>query len=347
MARQVRIEFPGAFYHVMARGNRLNPIFVSPDGADEELFLTTLGEACERSGFRVWAWVLMRNHYHLVLEAPKANLVAGMSWLQNTYTRRFNVRHKEWGRLFGDRYKSILIDDDRSGGGSSYLASLLDYVHLNPARAKLIAPGNENRSSLLDYPWSSVSRGYALAPGKRPVWLSAAAGLELFGLRDTVKDRRLFVERLDGRMAAEKAEQCGLAEIEDQTLNSSLRRGWYWGSEAFKESMLDLLDQRSDSDEGLPTSRPYQIDDQAEDFAVVAAERLIAEGVAHFQLAGVGSEQFAALPKGDVRRDAIAWMLWKKSTLPQRWIADRLALRSAANVSDRVRKFDRKSPKAQ
>jgi len=141
MARQVRIEFPGAFYHVMARGNRLNPIFVSPDGADEELFLKTLGEACERSTFRVWAWVLMHNHYHLVLETPKANLVTGMGWLQNTYTRRFNTRHKAWGRLFGDRYKSILIDDDRSGGGSSYLATLLDYVHLNPARAKLIGKG--------------------------------------------------------------------------------------------------------------------------------------------------------------------------------------------------------------
>ena len=83
MARQARIEFAGAFYHVMARGNRLDPIFVAPDGADEELFLKTLGESCERSEFRIWAWVLMRNHYHLVVETPKANLVNGMAWLQN------------------------------------------------------------------------------------------------------------------------------------------------------------------------------------------------------------------------------------------------------------------------
>ena len=83
MARQVRIEFPGAFYHVMARGNRLDPIFVSPKGEDQELFLKTLGEACEQTGFRIWAWVLMKNHYHLVLETPKPNLVTGMSWLQN------------------------------------------------------------------------------------------------------------------------------------------------------------------------------------------------------------------------------------------------------------------------
>ena len=347
MARQIRIQFPGAFYHVMARGNRLNPIFASPDRADEELFLKTLGEACERSEFRIWAWVLMKNHYHLVLETPKANLVAGMGWLQNTYTRRFNVRHKAWGRLFGDRYKSILIDEDRSGGGSSYLATLLDYVHLNPARAKLISPEKEKRSSLLDYPWSSISRGYALAAGRRPPWLAASAGLELFGFPDTAKGRQRFVDRLDGRMQAEKAERCGLAEIDDQTLNSTLRRGWYWGSEEFKESMLNLLNERSNSDEGLPATRPYRIDDQAVDLAEQTAERIIAEGVAHFRLEGADAEHFSALPKGDGRRDAIAWALWKKSTLPQRWIAERLSLRSAANVSDRVRRFDRKDAKKQ
>ena len=289
----------------------------------------------------------MRNHYHLVIETPKANLVDGMGWLQNTYTRRFNTRHKAWGRLFGDRYKSILIDDDRSGGGSSYLATLLDYVHLNPARAKLISPRKQNRSSLLDYPWSSILRGYALSPKKRPPWLNATAGLELFGLKETAKDRRRFVDRLDGRMAAEEAKCCGLAEIEDQSLNSTLRRGWYWGSEEFKESMLHLLDQRSDTDEGLPASRPYKIDEQAADFAELTAERIIANGVAHFHLTGTDSEHFAALPRGDVRRDAIAWELWKKTSLPQRWIAERLELRSAANVSDRVRRFDRKDAKQQ
>lgn len=83
MARQVRIEYEGAFYHVMARGNRRNPIFASPKGADEELFLKTLGECCQRSGIRVWAWVLMGNHYHLLIKTPTANLIEGMGWLQN------------------------------------------------------------------------------------------------------------------------------------------------------------------------------------------------------------------------------------------------------------------------
>ncbi len=338
MARQVRIEFPGAFYHVMARGNRRDPIFVSPDGSDEELFLKTLGEVCERNGFIIWAWVLMRNHYHLVLETPKANLVDGMAWLQNAYTRRFNVRHKQWGRLFGDRYKSVLIDDDRSGGGSSYLATLLDYVHLNPARASLVR--SSDGGSLLDYPWSSVSRGYALAPGKRPKWLRVAHGLELFGFSDKAADRRKFVQRLDERAASEEAERCGLAEIEGQSLNSNLRRGWYWGGEEFRERMMKHLDRRKDSKKGMPTSGAYRSDNQAEDHAFRSAEKIIAEGVAHFHLDGHDAKAFAQLPRGDARRDALAWALWRRTSLPQRWIANRLDLRSANNVSRRVRLFD-------
>ena len=108
MARGIRIEYAGAFYHVMARGNRRERIFY--DEADRRVFVQTLGEACERTGWRVHAWVLMRNHYHLMLETPEANLVEGMKWLQNTYTRRLNTRHRLWGRLFADRYKAVLTE---------------------------------------------------------------------------------------------------------------------------------------------------------------------------------------------------------------------------------------------
>lgn len=102
MPRSVRITFPGAYYHVMARGNRRGEIFLDED--DRRYFLKTLGEACGMTGWAIHAWVLMSNHYHLLVETPEANLVAGMQWFQNTYTRRFNTRHHLWGRLFGDRY---------------------------------------------------------------------------------------------------------------------------------------------------------------------------------------------------------------------------------------------------
>lgn len=108
MPRSIRIEHPGAFYHVMARGNRREEIY--RDEEDRRFFLKALGEACGMTGWRVHAWVLMSNHYHLLIETPEANLVSGMQWLQNTYTRRFNLRHHLWGRLFGDRYKAVLVE---------------------------------------------------------------------------------------------------------------------------------------------------------------------------------------------------------------------------------------------
>src|SRR4030095_9796508 len=103
MARSIRIEYPGAFYHVMARGNRREAIFLDED--DRRGFLKAVSEACGMTGWKVHAWVLMSNHYHFFIETPEANLVAGMKWLQNAYTRRFNTRHRAWGRLFGARRK--------------------------------------------------------------------------------------------------------------------------------------------------------------------------------------------------------------------------------------------------
>ncbi|MGI8605229.1 MAG: transposase, partial [Verrucomicrobiales bacterium] len=92
MPRQLRIEFAGAYYHVMARGDRREAIFVEDE--DRRRFLQTLGEVCERTGWRVLAWVLMSNHYHLLLHTPQANLVVGMQWLQTTLSARHNRRHR-------------------------------------------------------------------------------------------------------------------------------------------------------------------------------------------------------------------------------------------------------------
>jgi putative transposase len=132
MARSTRIEYPGAFYHVMARGNRRAAIF--KDDADHRFFLKALGEACGMTGWRVNAWALMGNRYHLLIVTPEANLVDGMKWLQNAYTRRFNARHRQWGRLFGDGYKSVVVEAEKGDGGDCYCA-LCDYIHLNPVRA--------------------------------------------------------------------------------------------------------------------------------------------------------------------------------------------------------------------
>src|SRR4051794_1443100 len=132
MARKLRIQYPGAIYHVMTRGDHREPIF--RDDKDRKLFLATLAEAFAKTDWHIHAWCLMSNHLHLVIETPRANLVDGMKWLLATYTLRFNARHKLRGHLFSGRYKALLVD----GSGNGYLKTACDYVHLNPARAKLL-----------------------------------------------------------------------------------------------------------------------------------------------------------------------------------------------------------------
>ena len=326
MARNIRIEYPGAFYHVMARGNRREAIFL--DDEDRRFFLKAVGEACAMTGWLVHAWVLLGNHYHLLIETPAANLVDGMQWLQNTFTRRFNVRHRKWGRLFGDRYKAVLVE----GGGGYYYQTLLDYIHLNPVRAGLVrgAAGQ----SVLDYPWSSLAGGYALAPSKRAPWLNATAGLRGFGLLDTTAGRRRFVERLDRRAVEEAAERAGVpvsdAEVDQRC--SHLRRGWYWGTQAFAEKMLGLAAKTMQRTKG----RAYRAGGVRRSNDRLQAERWVKEGLV---AAGLAESELKSLSGSDPRKVALAALVWKRTTVSQQWIADRLRMCSAANVSQQIRRM--------
>jgi len=160
MARKLRVEYAGAVYHVMNRGDRRELIFIND--ADRQRFVETLGEVCAKTGWQVPAYVLMPNHFDWVVETTRQpNLVAGIKWLLGTDTSRFNRRHKLFGQLFSGRYKSLIVD----GSGSGYLKSVGDYVHLNPARAELVAADPPLRS----FAWSSWP-AYLLARSKRPAW---------------------------------------------------------------------------------------------------------------------------------------------------------------------------------
>jgi REP element-mobilizing transposase RayT len=142
MPRQLRIQYTGAMYHAMSRGNRRAEIFL--DDVDRHDFLKTLAEACQKTGWPVHAYCLMANHYHLVLETPNANLVPGMAWLQSAYTIRLNHRHKLIGHVLSGRYKAQLVE----GSGNGYLRTACDYVHLNPVRAGLLQPQERLRRRL-------------------------------------------------------------------------------------------------------------------------------------------------------------------------------------------------------
>ena len=132
MPRKPRIEYPGAIYHVMSRANGKGNIFETD--VDRQDFVKTLAETCEKTGFQVHAYCLMRNNFHLVAETPNGNLVAGMKWFLSAYTLRFNGRHKRHGHVFSGRYKALIVD----GSGNGYLRTVCDYVHLNPVRAGLL-----------------------------------------------------------------------------------------------------------------------------------------------------------------------------------------------------------------
>lgn len=163
MARPLRIEFPGAFYHLTARGDRREAIY--EDDEDRRAFLATFAEVIEQFEWRCHAYCLMTNHYHLLVETVHANLSKGMRQLNGVFTQRSNRRHERGGHLFQGRYKAILVDAD------GYLQALSRYVVLNPVRAGMVAAPD-------DWPWSSYRATAGLAPA--PSWLTTATILATF-----------------------------------------------------------------------------------------------------------------------------------------------------------------------
>jgi len=315
MPRQPRIEYAGGVYHVLSRGDRREAIFA--DDTDRHAFLTTAGQACGRTGWRVHAYVLMANHYHLLLETPEANLVAGMQWLQGTYTQRFNCRHRQCGHLFQGRYKALLVESGRG----PYFSTVSVYIHLNPARAGLLAP---SRKLLEDYAWSSYP-GY-LKPACRPAWLSVERVLGCYDLADDRQGRREY-SRFMEQQAAEIARNKEPASMDPQW--SRIRRGWYFGSESFLESLLSRLDDvRSGT---VPASlcgdAIRQHDEQQ-------AERLCEIGLAKL---GLSNESLTTLPKGAAEKRVLAWFIRTQTTVSNAWLSARLHCGHPANLPGYIR----------
>jgi len=145
MARRLRIQYEGALYHVVNRGNYRRDVFETVGAV--QAFVSVLVEAVVRYGWWLHAYVVMQNHFHLAVETPRANLVEGMHWLQGTLATRFNRFRDERGHLFQGRYQSILVEDFAG------LAGLVDYIHLNPVRAGIV-PAEQAAA----FRWSSLSR---------------------------------------------------------------------------------------------------------------------------------------------------------------------------------------------
>lgn len=163
MARPLRIEYPGAFYHVIQRGNERKAIFISEQ--DRTKFYEYLTALHTRYKVNIHTYCLMNNHYHLILETKNANLTKAMHYLNTSYTVYFNVKRKRAGHLFQGRYKAILVEAD------AYLHQLSRYIHLNPVRIGLV-------KDPADYPYSSYK--YFISSTKSPDWLNTGFILSLF-----------------------------------------------------------------------------------------------------------------------------------------------------------------------
>jgi REP element-mobilizing transposase RayT len=301
MARKLRLEYEGAIYHVMNRGDRREPIF--HDDKDREMFVETLGQAAQKTGWQIHAYCLMPNHFHLVVETPQANLVAGMKWFLGTYTGRFNRRHKLFGHLFSGRYKSLIVD----GSGNGYLRTVCDYVHLNPVRARLLS----SEQKLGRYRWSSY-RDYLRPAGRRPVWMRTGRLFGEMGIpKDSAAGRKQFERMMEERR-----------RLDDPETFKAVRRGWCFGEKAFREELKEQMGTRMGAE---------HYGEERRETNVQRAERIVSE---ELKRQGWKDAQLGLRRKRDKVKIAVAKRLRKETTMTLKWIAERLQMGSWTYVSN-------------
>ena len=296
----------------MNRGDHRENIF--SDDWDRSIFLNTLGETCQSAGWRVHAYCLMGNHFHLVLETPQPTLVTGMKWFLGTYTQRYNARHRLRGHLFSGRYKSLIVD----GAESFYFRTVCDYVHLNLARAGLVRV----EQALSAYPWSSLGH-YLAKPARRPVWLETGRLLAELGLaRDTPSARAEF-ERL-----LEQRRELG----DDEDVLRRIRRGWNFGGPDFVSRLSDHVTN--------PISPEIYSFGQVAEIMEVKARKLIQEFLDENKW---GAERLKSERKLHPLKLRLALVLRKHTTQSMAWIAREIHAGTRGTLSNelsKMRKYD-------
>jgi REP element-mobilizing transposase RayT len=299
MSRAWRIEYPGALYHVLSRGNERRDIFADDD--DRRMFLDTLGEMAERFELDIAAYVLMGNHYHLLLRTHRANLSKSMQWFGVTYTNRFNSLNSHSGHLFQGRFKSMIVQND------AYLLRLSYYIHRNPVRAGMV-------DRLADYRWSSYAN-YAYGK-KAPGWLNTELLLSQ------------FVNVDDPHRAYRQAAQT--YSREEHLLWEELRHGFILGGQQFVETIKARY---------LPTAPHQEIPHQKKvardlDPAVLLekAARVLGADLERFKNSGKVSGRDV------LDRDLLLYLIWQQGHQTNQQIGDLFGLTYSA-VSRRISMF--------
>ena len=302
MARKVRLEYPGALYHVINRGNYRFDLFAT-EGA-KRAFLECMAEACLKSEWILHGYVVMRNHYHLALETPKGNLVDGMKWLQGTFANRFNRFRSEHGHVFQGRYQAIILEDDDA------LAAVVHYQHLNPVKAHIVSV-----ERLPEYQASSFIY-YQKAPKQRPPWLKIEAVLTQIGqLADTKKGRLKYWDYLKW-LAEEKSEQKNLRFEE-------LCQGWALGTKAFKRTLIETHREQLEL-------RGHGREKALQEAKEIGWEQTLTR--CHAAIKSVSSETCFSM-KSAAWKIAIATRMKEITTVKNQWLGKRLAMGPAESVS--------------
>lgn len=300
MSRKLRFEYPGAIYHVLNRGNYRSWIFES-EGAKLS-FEKTLFEACDYAGWKLHAFVVMSNHFHLAIETPEPNLSEGMRWLQSVFAMRFNRFRRENGRLFQGRFKSIVVEDfDR-------LAWLCHYIHLNPVRAGICEV-----SDLKHYRYCSY--WYLRNKRKRPAFLQLENCLLGAGeLKDSSNGRDKYDQYLDW---------LNETDAEKKSMNfESMSKGWVLGTKEFKTSLLKEEKHLAAALE-LGTG-------EAREAKELAWEKRLKDCLKYFRKA---SKDIVAESKSAPWKAAIACHLRTHMLCPNGWLGDALSMGSESHVS--------------
>ncbi|MCF3649678.1 transposase [Synoicihabitans lomoniglobus] len=310
MPRTARLEYAGACYHVINRGNYRRDIFES-DGA-REAFERTLLEACERYHWRLHAYVIMRNHFHLALETPEANLSSGMKWLQGTWVARFNRLRGLVGRPFQGRFKSLHVQPGHA------LAEVCHYIHLNPVRAGVVGA-----DEVASFRWSSLYQ-FTCNSGLGSL-IGNTVLTEAGQLPDSPAGWRRYLRYLVFRAAEDPGDR-------DEQYRH-LSRGWCIGSEAFRSELSERLSAGTDTSGkrrfGGLESKARQIERER------GWEKCLLVGA---KAAGLDLTQLPAR-KSDPAKVLVAAAMKMVTDASNGWLANRLAMGEPASVSQFVRRF--------
>ena len=309
MARSLRLEFEGAIYHLSARGNRREAVFL--DDQDWGQFLDLLAKSLARYRVQLHAWVLLPNHFHLLARTERANLSRWMHWLMVSYAVGFNRRHRKVGHLFQGRYKGLLVEQ------GEYVLELSRYLHLNPVRGRVLGVGSpaERRERLRSYRWSSY-RGYA-GLGRQWPWVNEDLVWGEFG-GGRGRQRRVRYRRF--------VEEGLLREIRDPARQAQWQS--ILGSEGFLQRIVDVVQERGkDRREVKALRRAVRGPDPRAILALVAAEYGI-EAERLLERGGYGLEA----------RNVALWAIWQSCDWTLREIGRLFGGLDYAAVAQRIKR---------